>query len=117
MVPLSGMKHGLLHATNPSNATLCITENTECTAFCPVVWKLGSSPPPHPQASVAPPHFGSKGVDTLAWEGGDGGDNTLILYVYYNFSTLYEMYVLSKSEAYLNSSVVFMFYCLTSISM
>jgi hypothetical protein len=47
--------------------------------------------------------------------------DTLVIYVYYNPSTLYIMYeyeqVPSKSEAYLYSRVVFIFYCLTSISM
>jgi hypothetical protein len=30
-------------------------------------------PPPHPPVSVAPPPFGSKGGDTLAYWGGVGG--------------------------------------------
>jgi hypothetical protein len=48
---------------------------------------------PPPQASVSPPTFGSWG-DTLACGGGGGGANSdegtgnLVLYVYYNPSTL-----------------------------
>jgi hypothetical protein len=64
-------------------------EYTECQAFCPVV-RIRSLPLPHPQASVAPPPFGSKGGDTLVRGVGVGGHNsdegtaTLILYMYIN---------------------------------
>ncbi len=64
-------------------------EYSECQAFCPVV-PIGS---PQPQPSVAPP-LGSTGeTHSLAKEGvvgpnSDEGTDTLVLYVYYNPSTL-----------------------------
>jgi hypothetical protein len=71
-------------------------EETECQAFSPVV-RIGSSHPPQPQVSVASPRplLVPRGEDTLAcWRGGAGGANsdertdTLVLYVYYNPSTI-----------------------------
>ncbi len=54
-------------------------------------------PPPHPLAIVAPP-FGSKGEThllTVEGVGGgtqfDEGTDTLVLYVYCNFSTLFTL--------------------------
>jgi hypothetical protein len=68
-------------------------ENTECQAFFPVV-RIGPPTPSPPRESCHPP-FVSKRGDTLACgEGGAGGPNydegtdTLVLYVYYNPSTL-----------------------------
>ncbi len=37
------------------------TEYTECQAFCQAVQKIGFPPPPHPQASVAPPPSDTRG--------------------------------------------------------
>ncbi len=47
------------------------TEQTECQAISPVV----RIAPPHPQASVAPPPFGSGVTHSLAGEG-VGGPNS-----------------------------------------
>jgi hypothetical protein len=60
---------------------LC-TEWTECYAFSVVV-RIGTPPPPHTQASVAP-SFGSGGITRLAGEGvggpnSDEGTDTVLL--------------------------------------
>ncbi len=57
-------------------------------AFLPVV-RIGSSLPPHPQASVAPPTFGSKGGETFATgEGGGGPIQTKRQAFWYSMYTL-----------------------------
>jgi hypothetical protein len=48
-----------------------VTEYTKCQSFSPVI-RIGSPSPLTPQASVAPPYFGSKwGTYSLGWRKGD----------------------------------------------
>jgi hypothetical protein len=53
-------------------------------------------PPRHPQGSVAPPHFGSKGENTLVRGGGGGGGGTQVRRMDRHFAW-YSMYTINPS--------------------